>query len=427
MNVIVEKVNRQATDYWHHLKLFSRNSRLFLWGSFFAGLTFAAYQLLFNLYLREQGAAESFIGNMLSGGAVGMAAATIPAAFLLRKIRLKPILIVTIILYGAAVILMTWLPVNEYLFFIVLFSGTAATFYRVAAAPFFMRNSTPRERTYIFSSAFGVALIASMVGSLLFGWLVPQFEKISGNTITAYRWTFAISVFLGLLSLIPFLMIKATGPKREDRNADFSRTLLKKQAGLYFRLSFPYFIVGIGAGLIIPFLNIYFRDQFGQPPNKIGLFYFLANSTMLIGIMAGPVLARKLGMVRTIVWTQLMSIPFMLLLAYTTNLHVAIFAFLVRGALMNLGQPIGTNFGMEVVSESEHALVNALLMLAWTGSWMISASVGGWLIEKYGYTPPFMITIILYILSSVLYYLYFRRYERKTDSGFAVDFAGKEA
>ncbi len=427
MNVIAEKVNRQAADYWEHLKLFSRNSRLYLWGSFFAGLTFAAYQLLFNLYLREQGASESFIGNLLSGGAVGMAVATIPAALLLRKIRLKPILIVTIILYGAAVVFMSWLPVDNYLFLIVLVSGMAATFYRVAAAPFFMRNSTPRERTYIFSSAFGVALIASMFGSLIFGWLVPQFEKIAGDTLVAYRWTFAVSVVLGFLSLIPFLMINTNGPQKEDRLADFSRALLRRQAGLYFRLCFPYFIVGTGAGLIIPFLNIYFRDQFGQPPNKIGLFYFLANSTMLIGIMAGPVLARKLGMVRTIVWTQLLSIPFMLLLAYTTNLNVAIFAFLVRGALMNLGQPIGTNFSMEVVSESEQALVNALLMLAWTSSWMVSASVGGWLIEKYGYTPPFIITIMLYILSSVLYYLYFRGYERRTESGFAVDFAGKEA
>ncbi len=427
MNTFSAKAKIHAADYLAHLKLFSRNARLYLWGSFFAGLTFAAYQLLFNLYLREQGATESFIGNMLSGGAVGMAAATIPAAFLLRKIRLKPILIVTLILYGAAVIFMTLLPVDNYLFLIVLVSGMAATFYRVAAAPFFMRNSTPKERTYIFSSAFGVALVASMFGSLIFGWLVPQFEAMVGDTIAAYRWTFAVSVFLGFLALIPFLMIKATDPKVENSNTETTRTLLKRHAGLYFRLFFPYFIVGTGAGLIIPFLNIYFRDQFDQPPNKIGLFYFLANSTMLIGIMAGPILVRKIGMVRTIVWTQLASIPFMLLLAYTSNLGVAIFAFLVRGALMNLGQPIGTNFSMEVVSESEHALVNAMLMLAWTGSWMVSASVGGWLIEKYGYSLPFMITIVLYILSSLLYYLYFRNYERRTDSGFAIDFAGIEA
>jgi hypothetical protein len=38
-----------------------------------------------------------------------------------------------------------------------------------------------------------------------------------------------------------------------------------------------------------------------------------------------------------------------------------------------------------------------------------------------------MVAILLYILSSLLYYLYFRGYERKTDTGFAIDFTGKEA
>jgi predicted MFS family arabinose efflux permease len=417
----LHKIADGISDYRNHLKLFSRNVRLYLLASFLIGLTFAGYMLLLNLYLREQGSSEAFIGSILSAGAVGMTIASIPAAFILRRIRLKRILLSTTVIYGFSIIFLTWLPVGGYLAIISFTAGTALTFYRVAAAPFFMRNSTPRERTYIFSLNFGVMLLASMTGSLVFGRMVTVLSDAMGNMIEAYRWTFLVSVGLGLLAAVPFSMIKAADPREENEKGEFSLALVKRQAGLYTKLFLPYFVVGSGAGLIIPFLNLYFRDRFGQPPDKIGLFYFAVHGTMLLGILAGPVLARKMGLVRTLVSTQLISIPFMVVLAYSYSLPVAFVAFLMRGALMNLGQPIGRNFGMEMVSKSEQALVNALLMVGWTSSWMVSTAIGGKLIEVHGYTLPLMLAVVLYIVSSVLYYIFFRNSERKTSSGYIVE------
>ena len=144
-------------------------------------------------------------------------------------------------------------------------------------------------------------------------------------------------------------------------------------------------------------------------------------ATTLIGILAGPILAARIGKVRTLVFTQLTSIPFMIILAYTFDLELAFFAYLIRGALMNMGYPIGTNFGMEMVDKSEQAFVNALFMFGWNSSWMISTIIGGKLIENHGYTLPLMITVGLYIASSVLYYLFFRNSEQKTEHGYIVE------
>jgi len=412
-------------EYYRNLKLFSRNARLYLTASFLIGLTFAAYMLLLNLYLREQGASESFIGSVLSAGAVGMMIISIPAAFILRRIKLKRILLGSTIVYAASILFLIWIPVSKLLIVISFFAGLSMTFYRVAAAPFFMRNSTLKERTYVFSSSFAVGLMASVLGSVLFGWMVTALADSVGGMVNAFRWTFVVAVGLGLTALIPFALITPTDPGTEDKKAVFSKALLKQRYRLYIKLSLPYFIVGTGAGLIIPFLNIYFRDRFHQPTDKIGLFFTAVHATMIIGIMAGPVLAKRMGMVKTLVSTQLLSIPFMVVLAYTVSLPLAVGAFLLRGVLMNLGQPIGTNFGMEMVGESEHALVNALLMFAWTSSWMVSTAVGGHLIEKYGYTLPLMITAGLYLLSSILYYIFFGKSEVKTDVGYKVEVANR--
>ncbi len=423
-HTLIARLNGRLTggmkDYWEHLKLFSRNVRLYLLASFLIGLTFSGYLLLLNLYLREQGVSESFIGSVLSAGAVGMAATSIPAAFIIRKIKLKPILLSTTIAYGIAILFLTWLPVTDFLVVISFFGGVALTFYRVAAAPFFMRNSTYRERTYIFSTSWGVMLLASVIGSAFFGKMVTWINDFTGSTITGYRWTFAVSVGLGLLAVVPFGLIRAKKPQEEEDEADFSLALLKRRLALYLKLFSPYFVVGTGAGLIIPFLNIYFRDRFNQPPDKIGVFFMAVHLTMFIGIMAGPILVKKVGMVRTLVSTQLLSIPFMLILAFTYSLPLAFIAFLVRGALMNLGNPIGRNFSMEMVTRTEQALVNALLMLGWTSSWMISTAFGGALIERHGYTLPMLITVALYITSSVLYYMFFRDSEVKNGARYEV-------
>ena len=415
------KISRSIVDYLWHIRLFTRNVRLFLTGSFLIGLTAAAGQLLFNLYLKERGADESFIGTFLSAGAFGTAVIAIPAAFVLRRIKLKMVLLASTISYATAFLMISRLPVTNILISVSFISGMAMTFNRIAAAPFFMRNSSPKERTYIFSFNFGVMLVAGMIGSLTSGWLVTHLSEMTDGMIGAYQWTFMIAVFLGLLALIPFSLIRTAAPGREDREADFSLALLRRQMKLYLKLLTPQFVVGIGAGLIIPFLNLYFRDRFGQPPDKIGLFFFAVNTTMLIGILAGPVMARKFGMVKTIVATELVSIPFMIILAFTYSLPLAFAAFLMRGALMNMAQPIGSNFSMEMVGKSEHALVNALMTLAWTGSWMISTAIGGRLIEKYGYTLPLLIAVVLYIVSAILYYIFFRKSEKKTSGGFMVE------
>ncbi len=418
---LYEKSKNIFIEYRHNLKRFSRNVRLYLAASFLIGLTFSAYMLLLNLYLREQGSTESFIGMVLSAGAVGMALTSIPAALVLRRIKLKKILLSSTIVYAISFLFLVWLPVSNILILASFVAGVSMTFYRVAAAPFFMRNSTPKERTYIFSLSFGVALLASVLGSVLFGWMVTALSDVVGGMVNAFRWTFVVGIGMGLVSLIPFAMIRPTKPGKEDKKATFSLGLIKRQSRLYLKLFLPYFIVGTGAGLIIPFLNLYFRDRFDQPPDKIGLFFTAVHATMFLGILAGPVLAKRMGMVRTLVLTQLISIPFMVILAYTYSLPIAFAAFLIRGALMNLGQPIGSNFSMEMVGKSEHALVNALLMLAWTSSWMFSTAIGGRLIEAYGYTLPLMITVGLYLLSSILYYIFFRKSEKKMGEGYRME------
>ncbi len=130
---------------------------------------------------------------------------------------------------------------------------------------------------------------------------------------------------------------------------------------------------------------------------------------MISGLLLAPVIAERVGKIKTVVFSQLISIPFLLIMGITHNLTLAVIAFFIRASLMNMGQPLFTNYAMERIKHEEQAFTNALLVIAWTAGWGVSASVGGMLIERYSYAVPFFATSALYLLSTILIFTFFKK------------------
>ncbi|UCD62564.1 MAG: MFS transporter [Candidatus Zixiibacteriota bacterium] len=412
----LESAKTAIADYIAHVRLFSRNARLYLLGSFLMGINFHVFQLLLNLYLKQLGFVEGEIGLVVSSRAVGMTLIAIPAAVLMSRVKLKPLLLASCLLFAIFSYFIASLQMLTLLIGFSILAGMSFSFYRVAAAPFYMRNTSRKERTHVFSFSFGMMLAAGMVGSIGSGKMVMLIGGWTGDIIIGYQVTLYIGILIGLLALIPFFLIRAARPSQEETRISISAEQLKRRGGFYFKIAVCNFIIGLGAGLIIPFLNLYFRDRFNLSPDTIGFYYFVVQFSMLLGSLSGPILVRKFGLVRTVVITQIASMPFMLILSYTYFLPLAFVAFVFRGGLMNLGVPLITNFGMELSEKREQGLVNALLMVAWTSSWMLSAAIGGRLIETYGYTVTMNITIVLYIIATATYYGFFRNAETRGDT-----------
>jgi predicted MFS family arabinose efflux permease len=406
---LTKKIFATIDDYWGHLKLFSGNARLFLVGIFFLGLNLSIFSLLLNLYFKELGFTEDLIGEILSMTAWGTTIISLPAALVIPRFQVKKILITSVLLVGIFSLLQAGLTERSALLWASLILGMTSSIARIAAAPFLMQNSTPKERTYLFSLHFGTYLIAAIVGSLVGGYLPRLFTHIAATKVMAFRYSLFLSAGLNLLSLIPFVLITAETKSKKglEPKRAWNWKLLTERGILLFKICLPFFILGMGAGLVIPFLNLYFKERFQLPASTIGVFFALLELFMLGGILMGPLLSKKVGMIRTIVGTQLSSIPFMLTLAFTYRLPLAVGSFLFRGALMNMSQPIFTNFAMEKVKVEEHTLTNAFIMLSWSLSWAVSANLGGRLIKVYSFTLPLLITVGLYIISSILFYLFF--------------------
>ncbi|HSG00501.1 MAG TPA: MFS transporter, partial [Vicinamibacterales bacterium] len=162
---------RELTEYFDQLGMFSRNARLFLVGSFLLSLAFSMFQLMRNLYLKEAGFGEVFIGETLSIFSLGSLIGSIPAAVLLLRRRTKPALMLTTLgagagYFGIATLLSGWGILGA-----SLAAGVMMSVYQVAAAPFLMSHSTVVERTHLFSANFAVRTAAGVLGSFGGGYM----------------------------------------------------------------------------------------------------------------------------------------------------------------------------------------------------------------------------------------------------------------
>ncbi len=374
------------------------------------GMGFSGFYLLFNLYLKELSFPESKIGIIISLATIGTVVAAIPASIFLRNRKVKWVLVATTPIGMLLAVVQITLPIYQLIIVCGAAAGITMTFFQVAAAPFLMRNSTPRERPYLFSLNFALALLAGVIGSFLGGILPELFKGTATSLAGAYKITLLIFTSLLLIAVIPYLLLK-----EKERPTDERQTPIKVQSHwpLLFKLFMPSFVVGLGAGLSIPFMNLYFRDQFLLPSGLIGTFFAISQALMITGLLLSPPFAQRFGKIRTVIGSQLVSIPFLVAMGLTNNLPLAAVSFLFRAALMNMAQPLVTNFALESVQEKEQALMNALLVMAWNAGRGISANIGGSLIEKFSYTAPFLCTSVLYLISSLLYIWFFWNAEKK--------------
>jgi predicted MFS family arabinose efflux permease len=357
------------------------------------------------------GLADGTIGRVLSFQALGTMLMAIPASMLAAKVRMKWLLIGATLLGSIAYMLLVVLHSVHLLFPVATLAGASFIVHHVVAAPFFMRNSTSKERIYLFGLNYAVEILSSVIGVAGGGWLAHVLGQRLDSNLLGLRITLLGSASMLALATIPYLLIHSPSPLAERKPGTGLWPI--RIPKVLPRLLVTPLLIGSGAGLVIPFLNLYFRDRFALESDGIGRIFAVSQALTAVGFVLGPALAKRFGMVRTAAASELLSVPFFTTLAFSFNLPLSIAAFWLRGALMNMNQPVSRNFAMEIVKPHEQAFTNAMVEMTWSASWMVSTQVGGILIEKHGFKIPMLIAVGLYTTASSLYLRFFHDTERQ--------------
>lgn len=416
MQQIYKKFRRGAESaakiYYQRVKAFSPNARKYLLSIFVLGAAMGIYRLLFNFYVLSLGYDEAILGNLITASNVTTLIIALPLGYLINIIGRKLSLLLGTAGIGISVLMMILFPSIPMFIAMNIFLGISQSLSGVAMGPFLMENSKGEERTYLFSFSSGLRMTATSIGEWVGGYMPTWFGGwlgVSSMSSLAYSSSLSLIVIGVAISLIPIFLIKNNHLPQNEKSIFAPFAYMRKNPGVLSRLILPMLITSIGAGLIMPFMNVFFRNVHNQSDSSIGLLFAWGSLAMGAGLMVAPILAERYGKIQVVVVSQALSIPFLAMLGFSPWFSLSAIAYYIRLALMNMSSPVYQTFVMEQVDPDSRAMVASLNSMAHHFGWAFSPSISGYIQVNYGFWPAFLITIILYAISIVMYYRWFWR------------------
>ncbi len=415
-----------SKNQWRKIQSLDRSAKLFISLTVMGGVLFAGWELFFNFYILAKGFDKEFLGTANSLYPLAVLIFSIPMGMLSDKIGRKRSLII-----GQAAFLISFLIISltssgNVILIVTFIGGMVDSLYIVSVTPLLAQLSNKTNRNYIFSLNWGLATLSRMVGSFLAGQMPSFFENtfgIQSGSASSYQAVLVTSIGLTFLTLIPLMMIKLPEKMLEkDENGDpvvskakngskeNLQNILKSE--LVWKFFIPNLLIGLGAALIIPYLNLFFVEKFFVNDKTLGLLFSMGALITGLAALFSPKLANRMGTrIRAIVLVQGSSLVFLLLFGFSPFLGLAVVGFLARGALMNMGYPLYESFSMDQVSEDEQGALNSILVFTWEIGWAVGPFISGVIQENYGYNPLFIATAVLYGIGISLIWFFFKDYE----------------
>jgi MFS family permease len=169
--------------------------------------------------------------------------------------------------------------------------------------------------------------------------------------------------------------------------------------------------MAVGAGMVIPFYNVYLTTL-GADATTIGYVYALAGlSAALIGLLA-PAVSRRLGSLYGVALVRLSIVPFYLALIVAPSLPLAAVAHVVRQTSISMSWPIDSTFIAEVLPPRARSQVFGLRSAAWNLGYSGASLLAGILIVRIGYEVTFLNLVVFMVLSMAIFVGYYSRHPR---------------
>ncbi len=406
--------------YIAKMRLFSRNARLFILHVVGMDVIYGTWTVIFNLYLLGIGFDIAFVGLRILLQTGAMAVFSIPAGLISDRVGRK----LSFILGDGGGAVMSLIAISTASPTLLLLTGGLSGIFNalhgVAEPAFMAENSQDYERVHLFSVSTGTRIAAAIIGSALAG-LVPLLFAGGDHAavIGLYRWVAYAGIAGWFASLIPALMLTQVSTDRIPvrRLADLFAGV--RHPDRIWKLTSPEVILALGAGFALPLLNVFFRENLGSEEVEIGATFAAGQAFLVVAALLVPIVAAWLGKVRAVVFTRLLAVPFILLIAFSTDvggsigaaLTLAGVAHIARITFANMGSPVRSAFAMEILAPSERGTQVGLEMAFAAGLSGLASYLGAQLMEAGNFSLPFVLMAVFTLAGTLLFWRFFAGWE----------------
>jgi MFS family permease len=234
---------------------------------------------------------------------------------------------------------------------------------------------------YSFVGAFFGALGALSVGVI--DWLAPV---VAPGTTSA-----VLFGLYGLLGLLTFLLYRRLSPQVEA-GTDSPPAPLGPSRGIVYRLAALFSVDAFGGGLVInALLTMWLSQRFGLSVATIGAIFFVTSLCSAASYFAAVPLAKRFGLINTMVFTHLPSSLFLILTAFAPTLWTAFGLLILRSLLSQMDVPTRSSYVMAVVRPEERPAAASVTAVPRSLASAVAPLLSGWLLT----VSPFGWSLVL--------------------------------
>jgi MFS family permease len=271
--------------------------------------------------------------------------------------------------------------------------------------------ATAADRTGVFARYSFIGSMAGAVGALAAG--LPEVFSQKIQMLDALRAMFVLYGAMGVAVWLLYLGLPEPHAEVERPTAP-----LGQSRGIVWRLAALFSIDSFAGGLVLnSLLALWLFERYGMSLAAAGAFFFWTGLLSAVSQLAAGPLARRIGMVNTMVFTHIPSSLFLIGAALASRLEVVLACLLARSLLSQMDVPARGAFVMTVVTPAERPAAASFTSVPRSLASAISPSITGTMFAAGAMAAPLVACGVLKIVYDIALFTAFRRAEAHAQAG----------
>jgi predicted MFS family arabinose efflux permease len=349
--------------------------------------------LLVPIYLVELGFSALAVGAIVTSTLIGTALITLWIGMVANRHSRRRLLLaasVVMIATGIGFALTT----NFWPLLVIAFVGTMnptsgdASIFLPLEQTVLAHTAAPERRTAVFARYSVIGSLAGAVGVLAAS--SPDFIVAwSGiNRVTALQTMFAVYAGLGGLTL---WLYRPLSPAIEAPDSE-PHSPLGASKRLVYGLAALFGMDSFGTGFLVQsLLALWLYQRFDISVTTAAAILFWSGICSAVSYLIAVPIARRIGLINTMVFTHLPSNILLILLPFAPDLTIAIALLLARSALSQMDVPTRASYVMAVVAPEERPAAASITQVPKTFAWAAGSLISGYLLTLSTFGWPLLI------------------------------------
>jgi MFS family permease len=220
--------------------------------------------------------------------------------------------------------------------------------------------------------AFGLYNLIGYASSAV-GALAAALPSLFGNTVASFHYLYLIYGFVGLVLFLLYRNLRMETKRKPDKmeaevihsekrsDDEKAAQRMSRMRQDISRLSILFGIDAFGGGFVSQsLLSYWFFLVYGVSLGGLGIIFFIVNVITAISIFAAPFIAERIGNLRTMVLTHLVSDVFLIAIPLAGSLIPALTFLFLRQSVSQMDVPTRQTFMVEIFQSEDRVSANAI-------------------------------------------------------------------